>query len=233
MGASRGKILVVDDEPAVAELLCDYLSAQDFDAVAANSGAEALRQLESDKPDAVLLDMRMPEMDGIETLKRIRAQSPRVGVLMISANDDVVLAKQAIALGAFDYTLKPIDFPYLSRALEKMLAAAAPVDREGLLSAPGLTPSPHGTAYDLALAVFRAARTLSPAAHDSVGKALEQAALSFIQLGVAIEKNEAIRTLNRIRSLLRFAKDLGDITDDTHRTLESRVVQARRSVGLP
>jgi DNA-binding NarL/FixJ family response regulator len=148
---------------------------------------------------------------------------------MVSGNDDIGAAKEAIALGAFDYTLKPVDFNYLSRALDKMLASVQPTAEPGIQAA-GTTGSTHGLLYDLALEVFRTTRTLSASARESIAPALESAALSLLQRGP--DKAESVRALNVIRSLLRFAKDLGDITDDTHRALESHVAKARRSVGL-
>jgi CheY-like chemotaxis protein len=225
----RSKVLVVDDEPTIVEVFKEYLTDQGLDVATASSGAEALERLDKDKPDAVFLDMRMPEMDGIETLKRIRAVNLRVPVLMVSANDDLIAAKEAIGLGAFDYTLKPVDFDYLRRALDKMLATAAPVIEHGLLGGEPVA-SPQVLLYDLALDVFRVARAFSPMARESLGIALEQAALGLVQR--AGDKNESVRALNQIRSLLRFAKDLGDMGDEAHRSLESHVTRARRAIGL-
>jgi CheY-like chemotaxis protein len=232
MTERRGKVLVIDDEPSIVELLKEYLGEQGFEVVSASGGADGLARLGTDRPDAVLLDMRMPGMDGIETLKRMRAVNARVPVLMVSANDDLAAAKEAIALGAFDYTLKPIDFAYLSRALDKMLDSAAPVLGAGLgATPPATTGSSHGLLYDLALEVFRVTRGLPPVSRESVGAVLEQAALGLVQRG-GVDKTESVRTLNQIRALLRFAKDLGDITDDAHRVLESHIARARGSVGL-
>ena len=233
--ANRGKVLVVDDEDSIVELFKEYLTDQGLDVVTAASGAEALDCLARAKPDLVFLDMRMPGMDGIETLKRIRAINARVPVLMVSANDDLAAAKEAITLGALDYTLKPIDFAYLNRALDKMLTGTGTVP--GLEITPDRTSaptgSPHGVLYDLALEVFRITRGLSPASRESVGMLLEQGALALVQRGGVVEKAETVRALNQIRAVLRFAKDLGDITDDTHRILESHIARARTVVGLP
>jgi two-component system response regulator MprA len=226
----RGKVLVIDDEPAIVELFTDYLNGQGFDVIAAGGGAEGLDRLGADRPDIVLLDMLMPGMDGLETLKRIRGANKRIPVLMISGNDDMAVAKAAIALGAFDYTLKPVDFDYLGRALDKMLATV--VLEPGLIQAAGTTGSAHGLLYGLALEVFRTTRTLSARARESIAPALESAALNLVQRGGGGDKAETVRALNLIRALLRFAKDLGDITDETHRLLESHMAKARRSVGL-
>ena len=132
----RGKVLVIDDEPSIVELFTDYLTGQGFDVISADGGEEGLDRLRLDSPDIVLLDMRMPGLDGLETLRRIRKVNLGVPVLMISGNDDLTAAKEAIALGAFDYTLKPVDFNYLGRALDKMLATVAPSVEPGLIQAP-------------------------------------------------------------------------------------------------
>jgi len=227
----RGKVLVIDDEPSIVELFTDYLSGQGFDVIAAGGGEEGLDRLRLDSPELILLDMRMPGLDGLETLKRIRKVNVRVPVLMVSGNDDIAAAKEAIALGAFDYTLKPVDFNYLGRALDKMLAAVQASAEPGIPAA-GAAGSAHGLLYDLALEVFRTTRALSASARESIAPALENSALSLVQRGGGGDKAETVRALNVIRSLLRFAKDLGDITDETHRLLESHIAKARLSVGL-
>ena len=227
----RARILVVDDDRAMVELFEDYLRIQGFDVVTANSGMEALARLEGDHPDAILLDMRMPEMDGIETLTRIVARNPGVRVLMVSGNDDVILAKEAIALGAFDYILKPVDFGYLGRALEKMTRINAPVVLIGGASIVTNSDSDPMSPYDLALEVFRVTRAMSPPARRSVGLAIERIALRLVRRGPGGDRRRVLRNLNEMRTLLRFAKDIGDITDDAHRRAESCLVRVRRAVG--
>lgn len=232
MSESRGKILVVDDELNVAQMLAEYLTEQGYQVATAHGGIEALTKIDLEKPQVILLDIRMPDMDGVEVLRRIRSFDTQVGILMISANDDLELAKQTIAMGAFDYTLKPVDFAYLSRAVGTMMARSSvqpPPDEEGPAA---VAPSPHNLLYDLALDIFRTARALSPMARESLGRELEQTALVALQRGAGGEKQEVVRALNQVRTLLRFAKDLDDITDDAHRVLEVSVARARRSVGL-
>lgn len=231
MSELRGKILVVDDEANVALLLAEYLTEQGYPVVTAHGGIEALAKIDLEKPQVILLDVRMPGMDGVEVLRRIRSFDKQVGILMISANDDVELAKQTIEMGAFDYTLKPVDFAYLSRAVDKMMAQA-PASPAPALEGPETAPSAQNLLYDLALEIFRTARALSPAARESLGRELELAALAALQRGAGGEKQDVVRALNQIRMLLRFAKDLGDIGDDAHRMLEAAVARARRSIGL-
>ena len=231
MTESKGKILVVDDEVPVAEMLAEHLTELGYQVISAHGGIEALTKLDLEKPHVILLDVRMPEMDGVEVLRRIRSFDSKVGILMITGNDDVDLAKETIELGAYDYLLKPIDFGYLSRAVDKLMATAASATAP-TEPAPSGTPSAHAQLYDLALEIFRATRALSPLARESVGRELEHVALYALQRGVGGEKPEVIRALNQVRTVLRFAKDLGDMSDDTHRTLDAYVARARRSVGL-
>jgi len=229
----RARILVVDDQRAVLELLEEYLRIQGFDVVTASSGMEALARLDGDHPDVILLDMRMPEMDGIETLKRIVARNLGVGVLMVSGDDDVILAKEAIALGAFDYILKPIDFGYLDRALEKMTRMDAPVVPVGGGAIVTNSDSDPMSPYDLALEVCRITRAMSPPARRSVGASIERIALRLVRQGPGADRRRVLRRLNEMRTLLRFAKDIGDITDDAHRQAESCLVRVRRTLGAP
>jgi len=228
----RGKILVVDDEVDVAEMLADYLTEQGYQVAMAHSGVEALAKMDQEQPLAVLLDIRMQGMDGVEVLRRIRSFNRQVGVLMISGNDDIDLAKQTIAMGAFDYTLKPLDFAFLSRAVDKMVAQASASAALTEEQPAETVPSVPNLLYDLALDVFRAARGLTLMARESVGRELERVALATVQQSVGGERAEVIRALNQIRTLLRFAKDLADMSDDAHRGLEASVAKARRSVGL-
>lgn len=235
MAERKARILIVDDEPPVVQLLSDYLAGQGFEVSGAYSGVQTLARMSQAQPDVVLLDVRMPELNGVEVLRRIRENYPRIPVLMVSGNDDVELAKETVALGAFDYILKPVDFPYLLRAIDKMLAAsaaAASSAAESSAAAAAPSPSTHGLLYDVALEIFKATRGLPPMARESVGIPLEQAALNAVLRGVVDEKPELIRALNQIRTLLRFSRDLGDISDDEHRRLEGHVAKARRSVGL-
>lgn len=227
----RARILVVDDDPIIRELFEDFLRIQGFDVVTANSGMEALAQLEGYHPDVILLDVRMPEMDGIETLKRIVARNPAVGVLMVSGNDDLILAKEAIALGAFDYILKPIDFGYLGRALEKMTRIDAPVIPVGGAAIVTNSDSDQLSSYDLALDVCRMTRAMSPPARRTVGLSIERIALRLVRQGPGGNRRRVFQQLNELRTLLRFAKDIGDITDDAHRQAESRLVRVRRALG--
>jgi CheY-like chemotaxis protein len=121
---SSGKILIVDDEPEVRHLLGDFLSERGYDVVLAASGPDALAALETQRPDLVLLDIAMPEMDGVETFNRIVAVDPVVRVIIITGNADIGLTSKFLALGAVDYIPKPFDLDYLEQAVSVQLAAS-------------------------------------------------------------------------------------------------------------
>ena len=134
--AGKGVILVVDDEPPVGQLLADFFTPKGYEVICALGGLEGLSKLEKHRPDVILLDVRMPDMDGITVLRRIREVNPWVGVLMMSGNTDTDAAKETLQLGAFDYVLKPFDLDDLDRAVHKMLTAASTPGLESTAAAP-------------------------------------------------------------------------------------------------
>ena len=116
------KILVVDDEIIIRDLLEDFLGRKGYDVYTATDGRAAIAKVKEIRPHIVLLDIMMPGMDGIDTLKEIRRIDPKVGVIMVTAISDQQLGRRAMELGAFDYITKPLDFNYLETAvMVKML----------------------------------------------------------------------------------------------------------------
>ncbi|MBM4120885.1 MAG: sigma-54-dependent Fis family transcriptional regulator [Nitrospira sp.] len=101
-------ILIVDDEPAILTALSKILEDEGYHIATAKSGQEALTALANDPPDLMMLDIWMPELDGIETLKRSREQVPQVQVLMMSGHGNIETAVKAIKLGAYDFIEKPL-----------------------------------------------------------------------------------------------------------------------------
>jgi len=116
-GATPKKILVVDDEKSIREMLVKFLDDKGYRTYSAADGAEALEVLKREKPDVVLLDIRMPGQDGIETLQQIKRADKRVGVIMVTAVSEREVAEQCLELGAFDYITKPISLKYLEESL--------------------------------------------------------------------------------------------------------------------
>jgi len=111
------KVLVVDDEPEAVELLVEFLSAKGYEVLTATNGEEAVRRVKEDRPHLVLLDVRMPKMDGMEALRRIREIDPEMGVIMVTAVNEEEVGRKALEQGAFDYIVKPLDLKYLERSL--------------------------------------------------------------------------------------------------------------------
>jgi len=117
-----GKILVVDDDPEVRMATRDFLSSKGYDVSVAEGGRDALRQLDSSPADVVLLDVAMPDMDGLETLKRIVSAHPNVPVIMVTGNADIEITSKVLQLGAADYVPKPFDLDYLNQAIRIQLS---------------------------------------------------------------------------------------------------------------
>ena len=101
-------ILVVDDEEAIVSSLSSILQDEGYEVLVAKSGAEALKSYMADPPDLMLLDIWMPDMDGLETLRRIREIVPTAQVMVMSGHGSIETAVKAIKLGAYDYIEKPL-----------------------------------------------------------------------------------------------------------------------------
>ena len=112
------KVLLVDDEKDFIEMLSLRLKEVGEKITVAYSGQEALDTLEKDDIDVVILDIKMPGMDGIETLREIKKQFPLVEVIMLTGHGSTETAVEGMKLGAFDYLMKPADFDDLTLKLE-------------------------------------------------------------------------------------------------------------------
>ena len=102
-------ICIVDDEPSILNTLSSILEDEGYQVSLAKSGTEALKLIRAEPPELVILDIWMPEIDGLETLKRIRQQFPNLMVIMMSGHGSVETAVKATKLGAYDYLEKPLD----------------------------------------------------------------------------------------------------------------------------
>ena len=110
-----GTILLVEDDPSIARGLAMNLGLEGFRAVSAADGEEALRLCQSQRPDLVLLDLMLPKLDGLEVIRRLRAQAEDVPIVVLSAKGDEADKVMALSLGADDYVTKPF-------ALDELLA---------------------------------------------------------------------------------------------------------------
>ena len=123
-------ILVVDDDISHCTILQALLRGWGYNVALANSGRQALEQVREQVFDLVLCDVRMAEMDGIATLKEIKALNPAIPVLIMTAYSSVETAVEALKTGALDYLIKPLDFDNLQATLEKALAHTHSIDAE-------------------------------------------------------------------------------------------------------
>ncbi|MDM2744656.1 acetoacetate metabolism transcriptional regulator AtoC [Citrobacter sp. Cu231] len=115
------RILIVDDEENVRRMLATAFSLQGHETHDASDGKAALSLFSEIKPDVVLMDIRMPEMDGIDALKVMRTQQPRIPVILMTAYAEVETAVEALRSGAFDYVIKPFDLDELSMVIQRAL----------------------------------------------------------------------------------------------------------------
>lgn len=107
------RVLIIDDEPDFLETIVKRLMKRNMDATGVGSGEDALGVIEMRAFDVAILDMRMPGMDGIETLKEIKRKSPLTEVIMLTGHASVESGIQGMHFGAFDYMIKPADFEEL------------------------------------------------------------------------------------------------------------------------
>ena len=124
MTNSPARILVVDDEKLIRWSVGERLQRGGYEVLTAESGEEALEVLAAQSPDLVLLDVRLPGIDGLVTLQRALGQSPELAVLMMSAHSTVDIAVEAMKHGAIDFLVKPFPFQALDAAVERALTTA-------------------------------------------------------------------------------------------------------------
>jgi two-component system response regulator MprA len=137
------RILVVDDEPAVREALERILRLEGFDVEMARDGREAVRSQASAPADAILLDVLMPELDGLEACRRLRDTGDRTPVLMLTARDEVGDRVAGLEAGADDYLPKPFALEELLARLRALLRRSGWMDQREVLRFDDLELDPH------------------------------------------------------------------------------------------
>ena len=136
------RVLVVDDEPAVGDALERALGLEGYEVTRAGDGLEALAAIDSEPPDAVILDILMPRLDGLETCRQLRASGNRVPVLMLTARETVGDRVAGLDAGADDYLVKPFALEELLARLRALLRRTTGEDADGRLSFADLTLDP-------------------------------------------------------------------------------------------
>nr|WP_320012298.1 response regulator [uncultured Desulfobulbus sp.] len=118
----QSKILIIDDEVEFASTLRQRLALRDIDVNDAHSGTEGLEQLAAAPPDIVLLDLKMPDMSGLDILGLIKEKYPQTEVIMLTGHGSVAAGIEAMEKGAFDYIMKPVDLRDLLIKIEQAAA---------------------------------------------------------------------------------------------------------------
>jgi len=114
------KILLVDDEADIVEVVQDRLEHYGFNVVTVGTGLDALKKLAAEAFDGIFLDIKMPEMDGMEALGEIRKRDTKIPVIILTASSTQATAIEAMNRGANDYVLKPLEWDELKVKIEKL-----------------------------------------------------------------------------------------------------------------
>jgi two-component system KDP operon response regulator KdpE len=120
MTSDRATVLVIDDEPPIRRLLRTALAVQEYRVIEAADGREGLSMLRHERPDVLVLDLGLPDIDGLELIRQIRAESP-VPIVVLSSRDDERGKVEALDLGADDYVTKPFGMEELVARLRTAL----------------------------------------------------------------------------------------------------------------
>jgi len=116
------KVLLVDDEEDFLEAMAERMRARDMEVTTASSAGEALKKMENETFDAIVLDFQMPEMDGMEALKSIKARRPESQIILLTGFATVEKGVEAIKEGAADFLEKPADLELLSKKIKEAKA---------------------------------------------------------------------------------------------------------------
>jgi DNA-binding NtrC family response regulator len=116
------KVLLVDDEEDFLEAMSERMRGRDMEVITASSAREAFEKIESDTFDAIILDFQMPGMDGMETLKSIKAKRPESQIILLTGYATVEKGVEAMKIGAADFLEKPADLEVLSKKIKQAKA---------------------------------------------------------------------------------------------------------------
>jgi DNA-binding response OmpR family regulator len=129
----KAKILLVDDEASIRHSLGEILHLEGYDVVPAESGEAALEAIQSSPFDLVLLDLKMPGMDGLDVLRHIHKHAPDTKVILLTAHGSLESAVEALRQGAHDYILKPANSRSILNSVESALVRRAEIQHKRLL----------------------------------------------------------------------------------------------------
>jgi DNA-binding NtrC family response regulator len=135
------KILIVDEEIALRHSLQNLIQNEGFSVVTADSGLHAMQQFEDEKPDIVILDMRLPDTNGLTLLKMMKEIRPSVTIVMVTASPDIQSSVEAMKIGALDYLEKPVDLDKLTAILNSLKEEQPPVQSSSRTSLAFTSPA--------------------------------------------------------------------------------------------
>lgn len=117
-------ILIIDDDPLIRKTLAAHFSSEeDYEITLAEDGREGLQKYEENSPDLVILDIRLPDINGLEVLRKIKEINEKAHIIIITAYDDMKTTVEAIKSGAFEYLVKPLDYVELDLTIDKAFQA--------------------------------------------------------------------------------------------------------------
>jgi DNA-binding response OmpR family regulator len=183
------RVLVVDDDPEALEMLSTWLRIHNYSVDTCPDSAQALVVFEARLPDAVLLDLHMPRVDGTEIFSLMHRSQPMIPIIIVTGDDDADLGRIMLDCGAFDYVLKPVDLDYLGTALAVATARAwEPSTDDG--------PSIR----DLSYAVLREIRRSDPP--WPLRERLESLAFSAVRNALSGQPVKALDALLELRTVV-------------------------------
>ncbi len=112
-------VLIIDDDPLIRKTLSSYLARRNFEVIVAEDGEQGFRMYEESAPDLVILDIRLPDINGLEALRQIKARNKNACVIIMTAFDDMKTTVEAIKSGAYEYLVKPLDYVELDLTVDK------------------------------------------------------------------------------------------------------------------
>ena len=113
------RVLIADDEIEFISTLEARLKLRNFDTATASSGVAALKAIEQDPPDVLVLDLKMPDLNGLEVLARVKESFPSIEVIILTGHGSFEAGKEGMEQGAFDYIMKPVDLNQLIGKIEE------------------------------------------------------------------------------------------------------------------
>ncbi len=203
------RVLVVDDEPHIVEVVRAYLVREGYDVSTAGDGETALERARTDTPDLIVLDVMLPSRSGFDVLRQLRAEASPAAVIMLTARDDVIDRVAALEIGADDYVTKPFE-------PRELVARVGAVLRRLARPAPSVATR---TYFDLV--VDSGAREVARA-----GTPIRLTRVEFDLLAVLTERPGVVLSREQLGDLV-----FGEAFDAYDRTIDSHVKNLRHRLG--